>query len=71
MVPLVRLLDLSPSGWSLLEVTQTRFCLARASLDHSSFFTMSAPLVGFVSQSVPQAQICVSKKKNHLSMERL
>ena len=39
MVSLVRVLDLSPSGWSALEVTHNvgSFCLARTSLDHPQF----------------------------------
>ena len=63
MVSLVRVLDLSPSGRSVLEVTRRWlvFCLARASLDHHQFSARLLQLVIFVlSPSVSQALTRVS-----------
>ena len=62
MVPLVRVLDLSPCGWSVLEVTQ-RWLVSSGTrpLDQHPVFCTSAPLVILVlSPSVSQALIRVS-----------
>ena len=66
MVYLVRLLDLSPCGWSVVEVTQRQLVLFGTRLPGSSpvFFCTSAPLVGFVSQSVPQDSSLRLQKKS-------
>ena len=62
MAPLVPHIDLSPSGWRLLEVTQRRLVLSGTRLPGSSpaFWHVCSTGVFFVSESVPQAPIRVS-----------
>ena len=47
MVPLMRLLDPSPSGWSLLEVTQRRLVLSGMRLPGSSPAFLHVCAIGF------------------------
>ena len=66
MVPLVRLLDLSPSGWSLLEVTQRRLVLSGTRLPGSfPAFLHVCSTGGFCLTSNTSSSHPRLKKKTH------